>query len=314
LQWRIVVFRRAAMPKSSDLADLFRALSTGDLDSAVAIAARICRDEDRRGHRGAARLLREALRTSSNGSVPMSGAVSSATSFPLALKRATEGVKLANVDMGPGLRDQLENVVAEWKQRSRLRERGLAPRAKLLFHGPPGCGKSLTALALGAEMGLPVFVVRFDAIIGAYLGQTATRLRQIFAYTEETPCVLVFDELDALGKRRGNPLDVGELDRIVIALMQELEHSRPRGLIVGATNLSQHLDEALWRRFELSLSFPAPSRRILAGFARRESRAMGLALPPACLRDAASAPSFAVAREVILQEARRQALSDGGRR
>ena len=115
----------------------------------------------------------------------------------------------------------------EWNHREKLKDRGIARRSKLLFYGPPGCGKSLTANALATELAIPLFLVRFDAVIGAYLGQTAIHLRQLFQFAETTPCVLLFDELDALGKKRGNPTDVGELDRIVIALMQELEAFPP---------------------------------------------------------------------------------------
>src|SRR5208283_5165649 len=119
---------------------------------------------------------------------------------------------------------------------------------KILLHGPPGCGKSLTARAIGHELSLPVYTLRFNAIVGAFLGQTAQRLRQLFEFASTTSCVLLIDEIDALGKRRGNPMDVGELDRIVISLLQELEHSEPKGLLIAASNLARSLDEALWRR------------------------------------------------------------------
>ncbi len=137
------------------------------------------------------------------------------------------GVDLAAVTLPSATREELARLNLEWYHRVRLMERGIARRTKLLFHGPPGCGKSLTASALAKELQLPVYLVRFDAVIGAYLGQTAIHLRQLFHFAETTPCVLLFDELDALGKRRGNPTDVGELDRIAIALMQELEHTTP---------------------------------------------------------------------------------------
>jgi AAA+ superfamily predicted ATPase len=154
--------------------------------------------------------------------------------------------------------------------------------------------------------------VRFDAIIGAYLGQTAIHLRQLFHFAETTPCVLLLDELDALGKRRGSPLDVGELDRIVIALMQELEHARPAGLIIGTSNLAEHLDNALWRRFDLALLFKSPTRRVLAAFTERIARAKGIRLPAVVRRRAITARSFADAEGIVIGEARRQALRTVG--
>jgi ATP-dependent 26S proteasome regulatory subunit len=120
---------------------------------------------------------------------------------------------------------------------------------------------------------------------------------------------LLLDELDALGKRRGNPLDVGEIDRIVIALMQELEHSSPRGLIIGTSNLAKHLDDALWRRFDLSLLFNAPMRPALAAFSKKIAVAKGIKLPAIVQRRAASARSFASAESIVLAEARQQVLS-----
>jgi AAA+ superfamily predicted ATPase len=151
-------------------------------------------------------------------------------------------------------------------------------------------------------------MIRFDAVIGAFLGQTAIHLRQIFHFAETTPCVLLLDELDALGKRRGNPLDVGELDRIVISLLQELEHSRPIGIIVGTTNLSKHLDDALWRRFDLDLLFKAPTKSLLRGFINRIAKQKRITLRPAVIRRALLSPSFAAAEKVVLAEARRHIL------
>ncbi len=125
-----------------------------------------------------------------------------------------------------------------------------------------------------------------------------------------TPCVLLLDELDALGKRRGNPLDVGELDRIVIALMQELEHSKPLGLIIGTSNLPRHLDDALWRRFDLTLLFRTPTSHTLHGFAKRIGARRGITLSKNVLSRATRARSFADAEAIVIAEARRQVLRD----
>lgn len=295
------------------LADLFRAIAAEDVGSATAIAAQICKAEENQGHRSAARLLRGALhangRSGSHTDTPRGVETSNgATLLSTALVRLPADVPLQDVVLTPSVRKELDGVVLEWKHREHLRQRGILPRAKLLFHGPPGCGKSFSARALGQELGIPAYVVRFDAIIGAYLGQTAIHLRQLFHFAETTPCVLLLDELDALGKRRGSPLDVGELDRIVIALMQELEHSRPAGLIIGTSNLAQHLDSALWRRFDLTLLFKAPTQKVLSAFAKRIATAKRIKLPAVVLKRAAKADSFANAESIVIGEARRQAL------
>ncbi|TVS20850.1 MAG: ATP-binding protein [Planctomycetaceae bacterium] len=301
------------MATTRKLADLFRAIAAEDLFGAATIASEICKGEERKGHRSAARVLRGALHANGTShAVPETARLPDQQTigglFTTALTSLSPEPALDDVVLTPSARRLLQSIVAEWKKRDVLHRRGLQPRSKLLFHGVPGCGKSLTARALAHELGIPVYMVRFDAVIGAYLGQTAIHLRQLFHFAETTPCVLLLDELDALGKQRGNPLDVGELDRIVIALMQELEHSRPQGLIVGTSNLPRHLDDALWRRFDLALAFNAPAKRALTGFAKRVAAKFQIALPHDVLNKAVSAKTFADAEAIIMAEARRIAL------
>ncbi len=299
------------MPTTRKLADLFRAIASEDVTSATAIASQICKTEEQKGHRSAARQLRGALgaigsSTAHIGSPTRNGA----NVVTSALVRLETESELRDVVLAPSARRGLDAIVHEWKHRERLRQLGIAPRSKLLFYGPPGCGKSFTARALARSLAIPAYLVRFDAVIGAFLGQTAIHLRQLFHFAESTPCVLLLDELDALGKKRGNPLDVGELDRIVIALMQELEHSRPSGLIIGTSNMPRHLDDAIWRRFDLALAFRAPSRGILRVYAMRKAEEMNITLARSVLIRASAAKSFADAESLVIAEARRQALRD----
>jgi SpoVK/Ycf46/Vps4 family AAA+-type ATPase len=267
------------------------------------------------GHHTAARMLRGALNASRNGGSdvkkrPNSEHGNGASIITTALTRIPTDVVFAGITLSNTARQELESLVLEWKHRARLLERGIPPRSKLLFYGPPGCGKSLTATALATELAIPLFLVRFDAVIGAYLGQTAIHLRQLFQFAETTPCVLLFDELDALGKQRGNPADVGELDRIVIALMQELEHSSPRGIIIGTSNLEKHLDDALWRRFDFVLEFKAPSEKVLVSFAQRIASELQVTLPQDIVARIAKAHNFATAESMVVAELRRQAIRD----
>lgn len=301
------------MSTTRELLELFRAIGQRDIERADAVASRIALNEEKKGHLSAARHLKGALRSASLSgqrqpaqalNAELGGTISSAL-VPL---NATRG--LDSVELPEPLRNELRQVVSEWKLRDFLARNGVEPRSKLLFHGPPGCGKSLTAQALGKELGLPVYVVRFDAIIGAFLGQTAIHLRQLFQFAEQRPCVLLLDELDALGKQRGNPLDVGELDRIVISLMQELEHSQPRGIIVGTSNLPKHLDDALWRRFDLAMHFPIPRPLELRQFARKLARSRDHRLKNSVLTAAVSAKTFSGAERVILADIRSKLLTE----
>lgn len=301
------------MTTTRKLTELFRALAAEDIGSASAIAAEFCRLEEKKGHRTVARQLRGALH--SNGSLSSrttTGVPEHTSVFSTALVRLGEGRSLNDITLTQAARRELSGVIAEWTQRDKLRKLGVEARSKLLFHGPPGCGKSLTAQALGRELGIPVYMVRFDAVIGAFLGQTAIHLRQLFHFAETTPCVLLLDELDALGKRRGNPLDVGELDRIVISLLQELEHSRPMGVVVATTNLSKHLDDALWRRFDLDLLFKAPTRPTLSAFVKQLAVQRKIKLSHETIRAAVASSSFAAAEKVVVAEIRRRALEKPG--
>jgi SpoVK/Ycf46/Vps4 family AAA+-type ATPase len=162
---------------------------------------------------------------------------------------------------------------------------------------------------LGNTLSLPVFVVRFDAVVGAYLGQTALHLRELFHFAEATSCVLLIDEVDALGKRRGNPLDVGELDRIVITLMQELEHASPQGYILATSNLPGHLDEALWRRFDLILEFPRPNARELSAFGGAQAHAKRVPMTDKLRASIRTSKSFAEVERAVESEARRLVLA-----
>ncbi|WP_431096820.1 AAA family ATPase [Polaromonas aquatica] len=291
------------------LANLFRAVAEADVPLATSIANDICKEEEKKGHHSAARLLKGALRGKKYQSVQKTPEVFDGQSFlPTALVRLHQQITMDSVVLTQQVRNELNDVMAEWQFSESLKDRGVEPRSKLLFHGPPGCGKSLTAQALGNALNLPVFMVRFDAVIGAFLGQTAIHLRQLFHFAETTPCVLLLDELDALGKRRGNPLDVGELDRIVISLLQELEHSRPIGIVIGTTNLATHLDDALWRRFDLDIEFKPPTKAVLQNFSKKIAAEKHTKLGSVVVEKAMGARNFAAAEKVVLAEVRRQAL------
>jgi len=210
----------------------------------------------------------------------------------------------------PAHKTALEALIKETRHGAYLSSKGIRRRSKLLFVGPPGCGKSFTAQAIANELALPHYTVRFDAVIGAYLGQTATHLRELFRFASNNSCVLLFDEIDALGKQRGNPLDVGELDRIVIALMQELEFSETRGIVIATSNLPENLDRALWRRFDLILHFPRPTTNELLAYVKKISGKFCLKRDVGALKHLPAARTYADAEKLVEAEARRIALEE----
>jgi len=161
-------------------------------------------------------------------------------------------------------------VLDEHSHRLKLARYGYRPKSALLFWGPPGCGKTLTAHYLANQLRLPLGLVRLNAIISSFLGDTASHLQKIFDTAAETPMVLLLDEIDAIGKNRDDPNDVGELKRVVNSLLQAIDSYKPNeGLIIGASNHQYLLDPALWRRFDEVILFPLPGSKERDIFARR---------------------------------------------
>lgn len=154
---------------------------------------------------------------------------------------------------------KVRRALEEHRKRNQLASYGYQPKAKLLFWGAPGCGKTYTAFYLAHELGLPVGVVRLNALVSSFLGDTASHLQRVFDFAGSTPMVLLLDEVDAIGKDRDDRNDVGELKRVVNSLLQALDTFNPgASIVIAASNHQYLLDEALWRRFDDVVSFPLP--------------------------------------------------------
>jgi AAA+ superfamily predicted ATPase len=300
------------MPTIDHLSKLFKALGRKDLPAAAEVAGEIASEDEKKGHGTAAQLLRGSLVP--NGTKVLSaqdgafGHNGEAAFLLTALSRGRSNALLGEIELRSDARERFAEIIQEFSHQPEIQSLGIRRRSKLIFHGPPGCGKSLAAQALANELHLPLFVVRFDSVIGAYLGQTASHLRQLFQFAESTRCVLLFDEIDALGKQRGSPTEVGELDRIVIALMQELEISDLPGFVIATSNLPDSLDHALWRRFDMAFKFPGPSSQEINRFSYAKANAFGLKITPALAKRVGSLKNYAEVERAIEDEARRRAL------
>lgn len=161
-----------------------------------------------------------------------------------------------------GTGDSLQTVLREQRASHRLAEAGLLPRRKLLFWGPPGCGKTATAQWLAHELGLPCGIVRLASLITSYVGETGANLAKVLQLANQTPMVLLLDEADAIAQSRDQGNDVGELRRVVNALLQGLDgFTAPNSLVILASNHTHLFDSALWRRFDDVIEFPLPTER-----------------------------------------------------
>ncbi len=141
-----------------------------------------------------------------------------------------------------------------------LRSYGLEPRNRILLIGAPGNGKTSLAEAIAESLMMPLYVVKYDNIIGAYLGETASRLRKLIDYVSSRKCVLFFDEFETLGKERGDTHETGEIKRVVSSLLLQIDDLPSHVTIIGATNHPELLDRAVWRRFQIRINLPMPTR------------------------------------------------------
>lgn len=153
------------------------------------------------------------------------------------------------------LRDEeakmVDKLLTTYAVADRMADLGVSYLPSVILHGASGTGKTMLAKYIACKAGLPFLYVRFSALISSYMGETSGRLSAIFSYIKSVPCVLCIDEIDAIGMQRtgGNGNTGGEMGRVVIGLMQELDRCPNTVLLIGTTNRFNRLDPALVNRF-----------------------------------------------------------------
>lgn len=191
--------------------------------------------------------------------------VSSEEGIPL-LKKKSPSMEWEDLVLQPDVLARLENICQEQENSEKLIEYGKLPKSNILFYGPPGCGKTLSAHVLSGALGWPILIVRFDSVVSSLLGSTSHHLRKIFDYASQNPCILFFDEFDVVGHSRDTS-DVGEMKRVASFILQLMDEYDGDGIIISATNYEGGLDKALWSRFDDVIQFGKPDliriRRLL---------------------------------------------------
>ena len=255
-------------------------------------------------------------------SAPMNGPFNVVRHHPESNHRAKDFIadvvprrRLDELVLPEATRQAACQLIEEQQRASVLRSHSLEPRNRLLLVGPPGNGKTTLAEAIAESLARPFFVVRYELMIGSFLGETAGRLKRVFDYVRTVPCVLFFDEFDTLGKERGDTHETGEIKRVVSSLLMQIDDLPSYVVVVAATNHSELLDRAVWRRFQLRLKLPPPSQKQLAQFIDSLSERSGVELGVSSQQIAKGLglANFSDAEEFFLDVARRRVLAMGER-
>lgn len=248
------------------LKKLFRSIANKDQAELRSIAMQIVSAERDKDHNVLAGDLMKILE---NGSHKASGSLRY-HDFEKLPRDGERGATLVEVKspekymdeiiLSPELKEQVYRILKENRSSAVLSSYGLRPISKILFAGPPGCGKTLCAEVLATELGLPLLYTRFDAVISSYLGETASNLRKVFDFASSGKWVVFFDEFDAIAKSRADAQEHGELKRVVNTYLQLLDSLDAQFPVIAATNHEELIDRALWRRFDDVLYFDLPTK------------------------------------------------------
>jgi len=177
------------------------------------------------------------------------------------LEKLTSDYRLKDLVCNSDIKTELQYFIEEHRKINYLRKHNLPVSNKLLLHGPSGCGKTLAAYVLAGELEKMMFVIDLGSIVSSKLGETSKNLSKIFKRASSEGCIIFLDEFDSLGKIRDYSQDHGEMKRVVNTLLQLFDYLPQDAILIAATNQKSMLDDALLRRFDLSLDLELPNKQ-----------------------------------------------------
>jgi SpoVK/Ycf46/Vps4 family AAA+-type ATPase len=304
------------MARADLLINLVKASVSGDQQIVKRTVEAMAAEERAKQHTVLAERLEHAMVANGNGAgkllQPIPEASQRARDF---ISETTPRRRLEDLELPETTLLGTRQLIEEQQRASLLRSHSLEPRHRVLLVGPPGNGKTSLAEAIAESLAILLFTVRYELMIGSFLGETAARLKRVFDYARTTPCVLFFDEFDAVGKERGDTHETGEIKRVVTSLLMQIDELPTYVVAVAATNHAELLDRAVWRRFQLRVSLPAPDEAQLVAFLTKLSKraTVELGLRPQEIAKTLGAVSYSEAEQFFLDLARRQVLSLGER-
>lgn len=264
---------------SKQILAMLKSRADGDDELYYSIALQVAASEARQGHKTTANEIRDAVQhargpESHGQGVPIPFGIPKGDLVDL-LELRQPRFKLSDVVLADSLKFRLDELIREQLKRDWLREYGKTPNRRVLFVGPPGSGKTMTAEALAQQLKLPLYVIRLESLITRFMGETAAKLRLVFEEIAQKRGVYLFDEFDAVGSNRGATNDVAEMRRVLNSFLQFMEEPNSTdSLIVGATNYPDLLDNALLRRFDVVIEFQTPTAEQIKSIIRANLRPM----------------------------------------
>ena len=290
---------------------MVRAGLTGNQTEARTIALQMVATAKRAGHTGVAERIEQVIKNAAGKTgVQARGTAKGAQHLAEMSKLRT----LKEMVLDDNVRITIERLIEEQKQEEKLALEGLDPRHRILLVGPPGNGKTCLAGAIADALERPLYAVRYESVIGSYLGETGARMVQIFEYVREKPCVILFDEMDAVARSRSDKQETGEMKRVVNMLLLQIDAVPAHTIVIGATNHAESIDRAAWRRFQVRIGLEAPKPKILQGYIDGlvGKREWGSDTNSKDIIEKAKPESFAEAEELAFDIAREAVLHGNG--
>lgn len=245
------------MATAEQIKSLIRSHLSDDDERFYTLSLQLAAHEARQGHGALAHDIREIVNKSrrTRGSNNLLKFPQTLSGMLLSEKSDTP---FATLVLPEPLIGRIQRIIHEYRQQAKLKKHGLSNRRKILLAGPPGTGKTLTARVLAHQLRLPLHTIQVDKLVTKFMGETSAKLRLIFDLIRDQAGVYLFDEFDAIGGDRSLDNDVGEMRRVLNALLQFIEQDVSDSMIIGATNNPTLLDRALFRRFDDVLHYEAP--------------------------------------------------------
>ena len=177
----------------------------------------------------------------------------------LIIEKLTSDYSFDNLVCSPNIKEELTYFVQEHRDIKLLNKFDLPVSNRILFHGPSGCGKTLASYVLAGELDKMMYVVNLGAIVSSKLGETSKNLSKLFRQASSENCIIFFDEFDSIGKVRDYSQDHGEMKRVVNTILQLFDYLPQDSIVIAATNQMQMIDEALLRRFDMTINLGLPT-------------------------------------------------------